>query len=136
MKILSIRQPWAWLIMCLKVKDIETRTWRPSNDLIGKQIGIHVGLKMETSHYQIQALRYPDMPSSLGLPRGVLLGTAILKDVIEYKSKEQFYNDTDRHLCYKGMFDPVRYGLVLEHPLLLPRPLPMKGALGFFDYDE
>ena len=133
MKCLSIKQPWAWLIMNGK-KTIETRTWKAPDSVVGTVIGIQAALKMETVHYQIQALRFGDMPSSLGLRKGKLLGTALLTRVIEYRSPEEFFNDTDKHLCYKGAFQPVRFGFEFTVIERYKFPKPLKGALGFFEY--
>lgn len=133
MKCLSVKQPEAWLIMNRK-KTIETRTWPAPDYLIGEIIGIQAALKMERIRYQVQALRFPYMPSSLGMPKGVLLGTARLVRVIEYRSPEEFFDDTDKHLCYKGIYLPVRFGFELDVIECYEFPKPLKGMLGFFEY--
>ena len=140
MKVLSIRQPWAWLIMN-GYKSIETRSWPPQSDLIGEVIGIHAGLKIENwmnwliiSQLRDQGLK--DLPSIPNLPRGRLLGTAKLEDVIEYKFETQFFKDTDKHFCAEGYFKPVAYGLVLSVKEVYENPPPLKGALKFFEYNN
>ena len=47
MKALSVRQPWAWFIVNGH-KDIENRTWAPSDVVIGKRILIHAGQRKMT----------------------------------------------------------------------------------------
>lgn len=132
MKCLSIKQPWAWLIMNRK-KTIETRTWAAPENLIGEIIGIHASLKMDSLHYKILAMIFYCLPASVGLPKGRLLGTARLVRVIEYKSPEAFYADADKHLCYEGDFEAVRYGFELEVIEVYDNPPPLKGALKFFE---
>ena len=39
---LSIRQPYAWLLVN-GIKDVENRSWNPPDPIIGKRIYIHAG---------------------------------------------------------------------------------------------
>lgn len=45
MKALTLHQPWATLI-ALRVKTIETRSWRAPESLIGQRIAIHAGRRV------------------------------------------------------------------------------------------
>ena len=42
MKVLSVKQPWAYLI-CSGIKDIENRTWKCPQKYIGQRVLIHAG---------------------------------------------------------------------------------------------
>ena len=42
MKVLSIRQPWAWLIVN-GYKDVENRTWAAHRSMIGQRFLVHAG---------------------------------------------------------------------------------------------
>lgn len=79
MRALTIRQPWAGLI-ALGVKDVENRTWRAPDDLIGGRFAIHAGrwdddqrvdgLDVDTSH-------------ELAHTRGYVIATVRLVDVVD-----------------------------------------------------
>ena len=49
MKALTLHQPWATLIAD-SVKNIETRSWRPPQTLIGQRIAIHAGKTLIATH--------------------------------------------------------------------------------------
>lgn len=68
MKTLSIRQPWASLIL-LGIKRIENRSWPAPSALIGQRLAIHAARKPDSLHA---------LPDPATLPRGVLLGTVRL----------------------------------------------------------
>lgn len=42
MRTLTIRQPWAGLV-ALGVKDVENRSWRPPDELVGERFAVHAG---------------------------------------------------------------------------------------------
>lgn len=139
MKALSIRQPWAWLIM-KGIKDIETRDWPAPESLIGETIAIHAGLKLDKQselivRKQLEA-RGIEMPSMLGMPVGRLLGEAKLFECIRYKSPSDFYSDMSRHLCIPPYFSAVRYGFVLKVTEIYKNPPPLRGQLKFFDAEH
>ena len=57
MKALSIRQPWAWLIMVGR-KDIECRAWKPPKSIIGEEFLVHTGKKiMRPAIYPVKTVR-------------------------------------------------------------------------------
>jgi len=80
-KVLTVRQPWAGLIASGR-KDVENRTWAPPDAVIGTRIGIHAAGRA-TDHTQAFRL-YNDsfLDEPLCEPRGVLLATVILADVV------------------------------------------------------
>lgn len=93
MKALTVRQPWASLIVA-GVKDVENRSWAAPERLVGERIGIHAA-KFDTDND-------PSIPESawdaLGVvlggvapPRGKLLGTAWLADC--------HHGDDCEHIC-------------------------------------
>ena len=128
MKAISIRQPWAWLIINAG-KDIENRDW-PTR-LRGRVL-IHAAKGMTRDEYEsaIDAARHAGQtrpfPPGLTLPafskieRGGVVGAVEIVDCVTKSDSPWFHG---------------RYGFVLRDP----KPLgfvPIKGALGFFDVPD
>ena len=118
---LSIRQPWAWLIVNGH-KDIENRDW-PTN--FRGELLVHAGLTMprkyfnEVTAYLSDAGRLPaGMPAYDAMERGGLIGwTRVVDCQLEHSS---FWKQEGSH------------GFVLHDS----RPItfvPWKGRLGFFN---
>lgn len=117
---LSIRQPWAWLILNAG-KDIENRTW-PTK--FRGRVLIHAGKGMTLMEYQdaVQfvyeqvnsGIRIPEFEA---LPRGGIVGEVEIVDCV-----------TDS--CSWWFSGP--HGFVLANPKALPFQ-PCKGALNFFN---
>ncbi|CAI8982869.1 ASCH domain-containing protein [Pseudomonas chlororaphis] len=117
MKALSIRQPWAWLIIH-GGKDIENRTWHTK--FRGRFL-VHAAQGM-TSNEFTQALLYCcdrglPMPDRGDMQRGGIIGSVELVDSL----------DTSDSPWYMG-----QKGFLLRDPKPLPF-IPLKGRLGFFE---
>lgn len=52
MKVISIKQPWAYLI-CTGIKDIENRTWKLPEKIKGQRVLIHASGKSDKEPYMI-----------------------------------------------------------------------------------
>lgn len=115
MKAVSIRQPWAELIM-LGVKDVENRSW--STDHRGALV-IHAARTLDVSKEELEeyAREYGFDPAKLVY--GSLIGTI---DIIDCTMKVT----SEWH--YKG-----QYGWYLQNPVRLETPVSMKGRLGLFE---
>jgi hypothetical protein len=114
-KALSIRQPWAWLILHAG-KDIENRDWSPK---FRGPFLIHAAGRIEPIDDDLRAfvknISGLDIPDDL--PRGGIVGQAEIVNVV-------------RHSTSPWFFGPC--GLVLANA----EPLPFRacrGMLGFFD---
>lgn len=128
MKALSIRQPWAWAILCAG-KDIENRDW-PTN-FRGRCL-LHTGKGMTRDecedfidfvHAMSRNHPFPEgltVPAASELSRGGIVGEMEIVDCV-YQSASPWF------------FGP--YGFVLRNVKPLPFR-PLKGALGFFDVPE
>ena len=118
---LSVRQPWAYLIV-MGQKTIELRSW--STPYRGLLL-IHAAKKVDE-----KAMRYFDLQDS-GLDTGCLVGGVELVDVIRMAP------DTLRRRRWEhrgfGPFTGSMYGLVLQAPQVFSEPIPMLGSLGMFD---
>lgn len=127
MKVLSIRQPWAWLIIN-GGKDIENRSWHTK--LRGRFL-VHAakgltgdeycdGLEFAMRAADIQLLR--DFPTSQEMRQewcGGIVGSVELVDSL----------DTSDSPWYMG-----QKAFLLRDPQPLPFT-PLKGRLGFFEVD-
>ena len=114
---LSVRQPWAWLIVN-GWKNIENRNW-PT--VIRGPILIHASKSMTSDEYEacrifVHGFSNIELPLPEKLERGGIVGQATLLDCVSEHSSEWFVGD---------------YGFVLadQKPLAFE---PLKGQLGFF----
>lgn len=115
---LSIRQPWAWLIVNGH-KDIENRTWAAG--LRGPFL-IHAGTVMTERDYfaawDLADDQGIDIPSRDELPRGGIVGVAEITGLV-----------SAGETASPWFFGPV--GFVLANARSIPF-IPCKGRLGFF----
>ena len=121
---LSIRQPWASLIL-LAGKDIENRTWEAR---VRGPILIHAAKGMTKREY-LDAMDFADANGTCkighlldafepeNLPRGGIIGSANLVGCVQRSDSPWFQGP---------------YGFVLREPKPLPF-VPLRGQLGFFD---
>jgi len=125
MKALSIRQPWAWLIV-RGWKTIENREW--FSTFTGPLL-IHAGKTMTRDDYEaceIFCMGLDGLGPEFRLPlfgelnRGGIVGRAVMIDCVQ-RSDNQWFTGT--------------YGFVLTDAKPLPFR-PLKGALGFFDVPD
>lgn len=109
MKVLSIKQPWAWLIIH-GGKDIENRKWRTK---FRGRFMVHASKAVDREAMKWFAIEYP----SKFLHLGSIIGSVELTDVVESSSSKWFQG-------------PI--GFILKDPR--PEPIrPLKGKLGFFE---
>ena len=118
MKALSIRQPWAWLIVNGH-KDIENREW---NTRFRGRVLIHAGKGMTRDEYdsaELSALLAGGVkiPPREALERGGIVGIAEIVDCVTSHPSRWFFGS---------------YGFVLRDAKPLPF-MPCKGELGFFE---
>jgi hypothetical protein len=116
MKVIVIRQPWAWLIVS-GFKDIENRSWTtPYRGELLIQASAHLPPKRK-----FEAMRQYVRERGVELPkdfeRGGIVGMVHLDDCVS-KSKSKWFEG--------------RYGWVLSRPAKLPF-MPLKGQLRLFD---
>jgi hypothetical protein len=114
MKALTIRQPWASLIMA-GIKDVENRTWTTG---YRGRLAIHAGARVEADGLAAHGHLLPRGD----LPRGAMLGTVSLVDVVE------------NHPSVWAV--PGLWHWVLADPNLLSQPIPMSGRLGLWTWES
>lgn len=121
MKALSIRQPWAWLIVNGH-KDIENRTW--ATKFRGPLL-IHASKGMTRDDYLACEIFCADipgvkLPAFEDLQRGGIVGQAEMTDCVRKSESPWFTGEV---------------GFVMANAR--PRPFhPCKGALGFFEVER
>lgn len=148
MKAISIKQPWASLIV-EGIKDIENRTWKCPEKYIGRRVLIHASSAIVRSTMQGSLTTKQLQCANSGLPsiydfekmflKGAIIGSVEIVDcVINHPSiwAEKTEGVTDINT---GEFIPKRdpkpiYNWVLANPIKFPEPIPAKGMLGFWDY--
>lgn len=120
MRALSIRQPWAWLIVNGH-KDIENRSW-PTK--VRGTIAIHASKGMTHKEYvdcyylaARQGIKLPSLPD---LQRGGIVGTADIVDCVSESDSPWYFGE---------------YGFTLTNAKPLPF-VPLLGKLGFFEVPE
>ncbi|MBX8557052.1 ASCH domain-containing protein [Pseudomonas cichorii] len=118
MKALTIRQPWAWLIVHAG-KNVENRSWR--SHYRGRFL-VHAAKGMTRREYEeakewSSACGAIEIPAFGRLERGGVIGSVELVDVLDHSDSPWFMGPK---------------AFVLQAPLPLPF-MPVKGRLGFFE---
>jgi len=119
MKALSIRQPWAWLIVN-GFKDIENRKWQTQ---FRGRIYVQSGKRMVLDDFPEQRQYFHGegivIPENLTL--GAIIGEVTITDCIEQSDNPWFCGP---------------YGFVLKNPLSYETPIPYRGQLGLFEIQD
>lgn len=126
LRALSVRQPWVYAIFHLG-KDIENRSWRSDNPGIKFRgpVCIHASSGLGRDEYADAVDSIACMSGGKAvapardLPRGCIVGTVDIVDVVTDSPSPWFVG---------------RVGLVLRNPILLDKPIPAGGQLGFFPW--
>lgn len=116
MKTLSIRQPWAYMIV-RGYKPVENRSW------ITRHRGptlIHAGQKFDHEGLDFIKQTFPEIPLPTQWDLGGIVGKANLTDCVTGMDSKWFFGD---------------YGFVFENAEELPFK-PCKGQLGFFEVED
>jgi hypothetical protein len=124
MKTLSIRQPWAELILQGR-KAIELRTWQTN---YRGRIAIHASQTVREE----ACLTYGVDPTSV--VRGALVGTVELVDILTLDERDSEAL-RDQHLSLHNFPGPT-FGWRLEDPQRLPQPIPMRGRMSLFNVPD
>jgi len=126
MKALSIRQPWAWLIMHAG-KDIENRDW-PTR--FRGRVLVHASKGMTHEEWEdAWIFAHGSGASSKALEAG------ITRDTIERGGIVGSVEIVDCVTNSDSRWFAGRFGFVLRNPKPLPFK-PWKGSLGFFDIPD
>ena len=119
MRALSVRQPWAWLLVSGH-KDIENRTWATR---FRGRVYVHAGQRVMPGDFpELRAyVHRAGLALPADLPRGAIVGEVTIADCVDTSDSPWFCGP---------------YGFVLAEPVIYPVPVPCRGQLGFFRVDE
>jgi predicted transcriptional regulator len=123
MKTLSLKQPWAELILQGK-KKIEIRKW---NTKFRGEFLIHASGNIDKEAMKKFCFKENELPTK------AIVGKARLTEVKRYKNKEEFEKDKSLHLA--GI-EWGSYGFVLENPERFKEPIKTRGSLGFWNFES
>lgn len=125
MKVLTAKQPWASLIV-EGIKDIENRTWNTNyrgRILIHSSKMPEKGLPCEVlNSMQYSVVFTANSLNALVGENGVILGSIEIVDCV---------------LNHPSIWAEVgTYNWVLANPIKFETPIPAKGQLGFWEFNE
>jgi activating signal cointegrator 1 len=143
MKCLSLIQPWATLV-AIGAKTIETRSW-PTKYRGPLAIHASKGFPRWCQDFS----KEPPVSVLLGphfdFPRGVVLATCELVDCKEIVTREfmigvgptarQMFPPEGQEFHF-GNYSHGRYALILANVVALAEPVPAKGALGLWEWNQ
>ena len=110
MRALTIRQPWASLIICGE-KDVENRTWTTRYRGV---LAIHAGHRFDQD---LQPWQRSIVAKVDAFPRGAIIGVVELMDIVRDSSSR--------------WAEPTCYHWVLANPRAI-EPVPVRGRLGLW----
>jgi hypothetical protein len=121
-KALSIRQPWAWLIIH-GGKDIENRSWK--TNYRGRFL-VHAGKNFDSDAYHTLLEKGVKLPGISELARGAIIGSVELVDCIPVEDKNRWMSP---------WWLETKYGFRLQDPKFIV-PLPYASQLNFFEVPD
>lgn len=126
MKAISIRQPWAELILQGK-KTLELRTWT-----VGYRgpLAIHASRTIDREACAAYGI------DPVQLTTGALVGTVELTAITELSKVEFDAHQSDHLATGRFGYTHPMYGWHLLKPQALCKPLPMRGRMGLFNVND
>lgn len=131
MKVLSLREPWATLIKEGK-KTIETRSWRT---LYRGELYIHASKKrISKNDKKIDELL--KLIPNVQMSYGNIICKCNLVDCVymDQEFLEKIKENKQEYLC--GEYSLGRYAWILNDIEILDKPIPAKGQLNVWTYDN
>jgi activating signal cointegrator 1 len=149
LRCLTILQPWASLIIG-GIKHFETRSWNPANAAFGPfhgafgMVAIHAGKSKAWEHVRekepyITALGACGIGENDPLPFGAILGTVeflAVHPAVAIANQHDYRRGGPKDLEIRlGNFAPSRWAWEFARVKRFDKPLPWKGAQGFWVAD-
>jgi len=141
MKAITLMQPWASLV-ALKAKRYETRSWSVNYRGL---LAIHASKEFSEASRKLarsQPFASVLFGSEEDLPLGCVVAicklTAVFKTAdLTGQSAFEFARD-EQSSCEEafGDFSPGRFAWLLTNVVALENPIPARGALGLWEWDE
>lgn len=131
MKVISIIEPWASLIK-EGIKEIETRSWK--TNYRGK-IYIHASLK-KVSKKDERINNLVSLLEDKDFKYGHIIAEAELVDCIYMDEQflKEIKENKKEYIC--GEYSLGRYAWKLSNIKVLDKPIPAKGNLGIWNYND
>ena len=130
MKVLSVRQPWAYLIVA-GYKDIENRKWYTNHR---GPLLIHASKGVDPDDFMPKQRAYIESAGIVipeDLPRGAIVGsvnlTAVRWSSQGYDGASRFYTAPDN---YSNPWFEGPYGFEMADAVQFHQPIPYRGSLG------
>lgn len=139
MRALSLLQPWAGLL-ALGVKEYETRSFKTK---FRGTVAIHASARLPKEGKALLAeLAKKDSSFLPGRHRyqicttlGCVVGQVEIKEVYSTNDADRIQRITPQEEQL-GDYSPDRYFWECENPRLFDEPIPAKGQLGFWNWEE
>ena len=145
MKVLTVKQPWAYLI-CSGIKDIENRSWKLPEKYKGERVLIHASAKADDIKLAIDGqatVEEIQLLSALNYCDENELYSAIIGSVRFVDctfNHHSIWAEKSEGIATGGhvinVNKPIIWNWVVADPVLFDRPiLNVKGKLSFWDYE-
>ena len=151
MKAITLTQPWATLV-AIGAKRIETRSWGTS---YRGPIAIHAAKGFPgsakdlcSSRVFLRALGWPECPDKLtqewlddnarrikALPLGCVIATANLVHCMDTDLIRRYVQPFTEQEESFGDYSPGRFGFLLDNVIPLAALVPVRGALGLWEWN-
>ena len=145
MKAITIKQPWASLI-CSGIKDIENRTWKTN---FRGRVLIHAGATdagdytlITTQEQRNEIMGYGwthglDSYKDLYTQKSAILGSVVIADCVINHPSIWAEKTPIAHLGKLTIeCQPPIYNWVLANPIMFEKPIPAKGKLSFWEFNQ
>jgi hypothetical protein len=120
----SLWQPWASL-MADGRKPWETRHWKGSDSLIGKEIAIHAAMKVDRDACEEFGYDWHT------IPRGAILSTHRLSAYLQF-TESNIFHVQDPY----GDYSVGRWGWLMPLIRKFEQPIPAKGHQGIWNWER
>jgi hypothetical protein len=134
MKVLSLLQPWATLVV-IGVKQVETRSW--STDHRGELL-IHASTSKAGAMIALEPPFTKYIKEFKDLPVGAIIGQVTLTDVLLIEQQQLEGNRLNQLTLEErafGDYSEGRYAWLLSDPVQFDNPIPVKGSLRLWDFE-
>jgi predicted transcriptional regulator len=132
MKVLSLLQPWASLVV-LGLKKIEIRSWRTSHR---GGLLIHASVEKRSRFINRNAFK-KYVPHFYSLPFGAIVGSVMLDDIVAVEMLQLSDARMNAHTLEEkafGDYSKGRYAWLLSEPVEFKKPINIRGSLNLWEY--
>lgn len=152
MKVISLLQPWATLVV-IGAKKIETRSW---NTTYRGPLAIHASKKLSNPQRELTFSQpfWDALKHLRELPTGAIIGSVKLVDTFGTENADNQIREVWKDQVGDAHHEPFgdilpgliarekkfgdytdgRFGWMLKDPVMFSRPVLARGSLGFWEY--